>query len=220
MNEIALFKLAHLLCFVYWLGADLGVFYSSTFVVNKELSRETRMATKNIMFTLDLAPRICMPLMLPTGVQLGYLMNLLKIPVTLVIATWVVCLLWLAMVLILHVNSGKRNIVFLTKSDFHFRWIAPIAFVAFAIYSLTSTQRIFPDYISYKLIIFAGTVLCGLMIRVKLRVFAPAFARLVEGVASDADNKAIYDSLVLTRPYVILIWVAILVNVGLSINLF
>ena len=220
MSDVAIFKLAHLLCVIYWLGLDLGVFYSSSFVVDAKRSLETRMATKQIMFALDLGPRICMPLMLPTGVQLGYNMGLLKISAELVAAVWVIGLLWLAMVLILAKGPKTWNMSVLTKSDFHFRWIAPIFFVAYAVYSLTSSERILPDYVSYKLIIFAGTVLCGLMIRLKLRKFGPAWAKLLKGEETDADNRALYESLAQGKPYVIAIWIAILVNIGLSINLF
>lgn len=220
MSDIALFKLAHLLCFVYWLGADLGVFYSSLFVIDEKRSAETRIAAAKILFTLDLGPRISMPMMLATGVQLGYNMGLLKIPMLLVAATWVVCLGWLAMVLILAFKPGSGNLNILTKTDFHFRWIAPVAFVVYAIYSLTSTTRILPAYISYKLIIFAALVLCGLMIRLKLRQFSPAFANMVKGVHTASDNRAIYDALVSTRIYVFAIWLGILVNVALSIKLF
>ena len=33
--EIGILKLIHILCLVYWLGADLGVFYSSYYLVNE-----------------------------------------------------------------------------------------------------------------------------------------------------------------------------------------
>ena len=39
-HDIAL--LIHLLLFVYWLGGDIGVFYSSGLSVNRSLSREAR----------------------------------------------------------------------------------------------------------------------------------------------------------------------------------
>ncbi len=220
MNEVALLKMAHLLCLVYWLGADLGVFYSSFFVVDDNKSAEVRMAAAKILFALDLAPRVCMTLMIPTGLNLGFAMGLLKVPMPVVIATWTICLAWLAMVLFLHFASRARDLSFLTKTDFRFRFVVIAVLVAFAVYALTSETRVAPDYISYKLIILALMVLCGLMIRLKLRVFSPAFSNLAKGPLSGADRRDIRTSMVSTRPYVIAIWFGILVNMALSLRLF
>ena len=50
-HDIAL--LIHLLLFVYWLGGDIGVFYSSGLSVNRSLSREARQMAGKIMINLD-----------------------------------------------------------------------------------------------------------------------------------------------------------------------
>ena len=64
-HDIAL--LIHLLLFVYWLGGDIGVFYSSGLSVNRNLSREARQMAGKIMINLDLIPRLCLSLMLTVG---------------------------------------------------------------------------------------------------------------------------------------------------------
>ncbi|MDP7297072.1 MAG: hypothetical protein QGF92_06425, partial [Gammaproteobacteria bacterium] len=50
----------HLLLFVYWLGGDLGVYYSSGMVVDPKLSNSARVTAAKIMVNLDFVPRICM----------------------------------------------------------------------------------------------------------------------------------------------------------------
>ena len=47
----------HILLFVYWLGGDAGVFYSSTFVTDTTLSREARLTAFKIFINLDMLPR-------------------------------------------------------------------------------------------------------------------------------------------------------------------
>ena len=42
----------HILLFVYWLGGDVGVFYSSTFVTDTSLSREARLTAFKIFICL------------------------------------------------------------------------------------------------------------------------------------------------------------------------
>ena len=61
MEEIGLahglVKYLHILLFVYWLGGDAGVFYSSKLVTNTSLSREARLTAFKIFINLDMLPR-------------------------------------------------------------------------------------------------------------------------------------------------------------------
>ena len=61
------FLILHLLLFAYWLGGDIGVYYSSGMVVNPKLGIEARRIAGKIMMNIDLVPRICLSLMLTVG---------------------------------------------------------------------------------------------------------------------------------------------------------
>lgn len=219
MFELALLKMAHLLCLVYWLGADLGVFYSSFFVADENRSPEVRVAAAKILFTLDFAPRISMPLMLATGVHLASLMGVLKVPDMVVSATWILCLGWLAMVLAIHFLSGKPAQQRLITIDFAFRVVVIAVLLAFPLYVLAYEPGMLRDWAAYKLIVFALMVFCGLMIRIKLRRFTPAFKNLVLGKHDTGDSQAVSRSLSSTRPYVIAIWIGLLLNTAWSVRL-
>ena len=67
MDLYEFFLIVHLLLFVYWLGGDMGVFYSSGMVIDPKLSDSARMTAAKIMVNLDFVPRICMTLMLTVG---------------------------------------------------------------------------------------------------------------------------------------------------------
>ncbi len=219
MTELALLKMAHILGLVYWLGADLGVFYSSVFVADEKRSPEVRIVAAKILFTLDLAPRICMTLMLPTGVHLAHMMGLMKVPEIVVLATWIICLGWLAMVLVLGFASSERNLTLLTKFDFIFRTLVVAVLIAFSLYVLLYSPGMLRDWLVYKLIVFALLVFCGLMIRLKLRSFAPAFKKFAMGIHSVADSHIVSRSLTTTRPFVIAIWIGLLLNTAWSVRL-
>ena len=219
MTELALLKMAHILGLVYWLGGDLGVFYSSFFVADENRSPEARIAAAKILFTLDLAPRICMTLMLPTGIHLAHMMGKFKVPEMVVYASWAICLAWLAMVLVLHFASHGRDLKILTKIDFRFRMILVVALIAFSLYTLLGPERILTDWIAYKTIVFASMVFFGLMIRLKLRAFTPAFKKLAEGTFSASDSRQVGQTLVSTRPFVFAIWIGILLNTAWSVRL-
>ncbi len=219
MTEIALLTLAHLLCLVYWLGGDLGVFYSSFFVIDEKRSPETRVAAAKILFALDQAPRQCMPLILGFGVHLAQKMGMLRLPFEIVIGTWLLVAVWIGIVLTLHFSHGGKAVRILMPVDFWFRGIFVAGVSIWVIWNLFGPGNQMTDWTGWKLLLFAATVLCGLMIRVRLRIFAPAFSRLKAGNHDDADNAAIRKALTSTRPFVIAIWLTLVLESALGVHL-
>lgn len=219
MTELLLIKFAHLLCLVYWLGGDLGVFYSSFSVIDENKSPEVRVNAAKIMFALDQGPRICMPLILATGVHLAGMMGRLDVPGSVIFATWVVCIGWLAMVLILHFGGHGRDLSLLTRFDFIFRIVVIVLLLATGIGSITGLYASMAPYIGWKVSIFALTVLCGLIIRIYLKPFGPAFARLARGDVDESVNRDIRQSLSRCRPFVMAIWIGLLFSSAFGLRL-
>lgn len=218
MTEIALLKLAHVIGMTYWLGADLGVFYSSYFVANDKLAPETRITTAKILFALDQAPRICMTLMLPLGLQLGWRYGLIELSATSMTIIWALAFAWLAMVITLHLagdSGGKR---FLTRFDFWFRCAVAIALLAVGIRGLIGEPAALPYWFAWKLIIFGALIGCGLAVRIRLKNFGPAFAELIGGQPGTAANETIAASFAGTRPFVVAIWVGLLASAALGLH--
>lgn len=219
MSTVALLTLLHLLGLVYWLGADLGVFYSSFVLSDSSRSPEVRVSAARILFALDQAPRICMTLMLPLGVHLAAVTGYMQLPGWAVAAVWALGLGWLAMVLVLHFLGHGRDLRVLTRFDFGFRLVLAAALLAYAGMAIAGQVASATPWAGWKLAIFAGMVLCGLGVRLRLRPFGPAFARLLAGDPSPADNAAIRRSIGGTRPLVVLIWVGLLTNAALGVHL-
>jgi hypothetical protein len=219
MSEILLIKLLHVLGFAYWLGADLGVFYTSYYVVNEKLSTDVRLTTAKILFALDQAPRICMTMMLPLGTHLAWKLGALPIDATIMTVIWLLSFGWLAMVITLHFSSNSKMKAGLTSFDFWFRLSLSAGLIgagAFQIFSDTSTL---PYWVAAKFLIFGGLIGCGLIIRIKLRPFGTAFAKLAMGNASDEDNRNIRSSLDATRPFVVTIWIGLIASAALGLHL-
>ena len=215
MTEIGLLQLGHLLCLVYWLGADVGVFYASYFVADEKLTPETRVAMAKLLFALDQAPRICMPLILGFGVHLGWRLGALPLSAGWAALIWLVCFGWLAMVIILHRQGAAA--ARLTRFDWGFRAVIVTGLGGYSIIALATDTL--PAWIALKLLIFAALVLCGLMVRRCLKPFGPAFAAVVAGNPSGADNAAIRTSLARSRPFVVAIWTGLLINTALGLHI-
>ena len=120
--EILFFKYAHVLCLVYWLGGDLGTFIASRSVVNPALSAEARVVATKILLACDQGPRFAMPLILPTGLQMAWLMGVLPVSTLVMGAIWGVALVWLAIIIALHFYHGAATRL-ITRMD----WILRIS---------------------------------------------------------------------------------------------
>lgn len=203
---MAALKLLHLLCFVYWLGGDLGTFYSAGLVMRRELSPEARVTAARIMAATDLAPRVAMPLTVASGLHLAVGIGFLSLPLAAVAAGWVLAAAWIAMVLVLHHRPGGA----LARLDFAWRVALVAALAGVALMGFTQAWPQPAPWLALKIAAFAATVFCGLMIRVRIRPFGPAFAQLLQGRADDAVNRDLEHSLGRARPWVVGIWALLL----------
>lgn len=210
----------HLLFFVYWLGGDLGTYYSSKFVSNATLSVPARVTALKIMAGVDMGPRICMPMIFAFGVHLAYLMDGLDISALTLALVWLVSLVWLGLVFAVHHEAGMSSTGKFARFDFYFRIVVIVIMVATAVYGLATGGIVKYNWVAVKLLVMAVLVAFGLMIRVNLTKFTPAFTKLVTSGPSDEVNKAITASIRGSLPWVYLIWLGVLVNTAIGVNLF
>ena len=220
MESVALFKLIHLLVFVYWLGADLGVFYTSRSVADPSLDPRTRLAIARIMMWLDQIPRLCLILAVPSGLLLASTMRYLSLPPGLLWAIWLIALLWLAVVIELHWGQRPQWRAALTRIDYSLRWMVLVLSVGVAVYSLGGGRWLGNhDWLAWKLLIFGGALACGLLVRRLITPFASALRQLAEGSQTADTDRAIATALGRCRVPVFMIWAALLINAALGLHL-
>jgi len=206
----------HLLLFCYWLGGDIGVFYSSGMVIDPKLSNDARLTAAKIMINLDLVPRICMSLMLTVGGILVEYKGWVHPPWQMA-AIILLGPVWLAMVLLIHFREGTQFAKTLTRIDFWFRWLIIVSVIASSTVEFITGGYDQSPWIGYKLYVFSGLVFCGLIIRMNLGPFAEGIHKLAAGSMSDAANVAMAASLNRVRPFVILIWIGLVIEATLGV---
>ena len=219
MNEYLLLKFAHLRAFVYWLGGDLGTFLASRYVIRDDLSTESRHVALKIMLACDMGPKLAMPLIFPLGMQMAISAGMIQISGPLVITMWLLALYWFAVVLVLYLNEGKAFTARLSQLDFYFRIVVVIGLAAFALYHLLGEGAGMPAWLAWKTLIFAALVACGILIRINLKPFVPAFTRMMTEGASADTNATMAGSIARCRPFVWCIWAGLFINAGLGLHL-
>jgi len=219
MNEFLLLKYFHILLFVFWLGTDMGTYYSSRFVINPKLSAPQRATALQILLGCDLGPRIAMPLIMPTGIHMGKLLGVVELSSTALWIVWGVSILWLVLVLAVHFGKDEVRKKQLKNVDFWIRPIIVILIGGFAMYQLMQPDIILAAWMNYKLLIVCALILCGLGIRYQLGKFTPAFVNLMQGKEVEASNEIMKKRMDKCLPYVYGIWIGLLVNAALGVHL-
>lgn len=100
--DAAFSTLLHLLVFAYWLGGDIGVFYSSFLLTDPKRAVAGRLAAGKILSDVDLAPRICLLLMAPTGFVLAAAKEWIELNPILIAALFLGAAFWIVAILRLH----------------------------------------------------------------------------------------------------------------------
>ncbi len=214
MLDQALFALIHVLVFVYWLGGDLGAFYSSHYLTRPDVSADRRLMAAKIVGDVDMAPRTALILALPTGLLLAESKGWLSLGLPVLSAIVAASLVWLFMAWRLHLDHSGPN-AGLKSLDSWIRYAMVAALAGFAIAGLIGTLAL-PLFISLKLLALAGCVALGLYIRVVLKPLGPALMGLTgdQATAAEAD---LAQTLNRARPLVMGIWILLLIAAFLGI---
>ena len=205
MVESSLVTLLHLLMFAYWLGGDIGVFYSSTLLTDDKRDAIGRVAAAKILNDVDLVPRFCLLLALPTGLAAAAVKGWLAIDAGLLVFAFITAGAWIWLVWTLHHNHSEK----LRKIDLVLRYFFLLALVATAIAGFAEVIAL-PLFISLKLLILAFAISMGLLVRRALKPFPAAFSKLISDDIDDATNATIKKCLDQSRPAVVAIWIALI----------
>ncbi len=214
--QYELFIILHLLGFVYWLGGDLGVYYSSGFVINSKLSPETRLIASKIMMNLDLIPRICMTLMLTVGGTLASLQGVDHYPGQMV-ALWLLAPFWLFMVLYMHFSHGTPLAKTFGTIDYWLRRVLVGGIIISVAYTLYSGRLADTPWLTAKVALFAFLIFCGIMIRVHLPGFIIGLQALAKGEISKEEDANMSAGLKGARPWVLSIWAVVFLEAVIGV---
>ncbi|QLY28784.1 hypothetical protein [Nocardia huaxiensis] len=218
--------LLHLVLFVFWLGGDLGVYYSSRFVIDPALTPPARATALAVMSGLDLGPKICLVLFLPSGVTLmalephgASLFGIDFFPWWVVVGVWLFAGIWLALTVIAHRTHGRIAPVY--RADLVLRFAVIAAMAGAGLYALFATEPFGvttnPKWLGGKILLYATAIAAGLGIRMTLRPFGPAFGTLMSTGSTTGVERALRRSVDGCLPYVWAIWGSVLAAAALGV---
>ncbi len=180
-------------------------------ITDPQLTVEQRLAAAKTLAAIDLVPRICMSLMLTVA---GILAELVGVPHPAWQMAGIVLLgpVWLTLVLMNYLKQGTPLGATLTRIDFWFRWFLLAAVLVSVSYSWITGELDHAPWVAGKLVLFAAIILFGLLMRIQVRPWMEGIGKLAAEGSSDETNRVMALSLARTKPFVIAMWVCLLLE--------
>ena len=205
----SLLQFFHIILFVYWLGADLGVFMCGTRIVRDDLSLDERLRVREIAMSLDMAPRTALPLMIPVGFTLATRYGL-SIAGSWLALMWIATLLWVLLVWMVHVLKDKKLAILVTNIDYTIRYSLVIVLGGFSFYCLLRGSPISDHWLAAKILLFAIIILNGIWLRRISKRWQPAFDRVrIGGAERVLGEQMIKDNRAVIKVAAVSIWILI-----------
>jgi hypothetical protein len=182
--ELDVLRWAHILSMVYWLGG--GVFQTSYHVTNGALSLDERRRHMETAYRIDILARTGIVLLLPLGLHMGHIYGFLPIldgaGLTLM---WIFFAIWLAMTWGAFIKRETDIGIKITRTEELLRYPLIAAIIIFSVMAFMGRGPVEVGEGTYwyptKMILYAGTLMIGLFLRLVMRKWTIYFRELAAG---------------------------------------
>jgi hypothetical protein len=216
----------HILLTVTWLGVDAGVFIGSHMIRNRRYDPGARYLVSRLMGYLDLGPRLSVPLVFATGLNLAYLSGWASVSGAVVSITWLVMVGWCAAVLVAfwlqhrleaghEISDVQRAWLRLYRRlDLWLRWLWLLAIAS----ALISGAVVGATWLTLKVALFGIVILVGNALRLMPGTSSMALMATIHREGSTPEREdALYSRLRLTHPIVLTMYACVVAAVFLGV---
>ncbi|MDX2221101.1 MAG: hypothetical protein SFV21_00040 [Rhodospirillaceae bacterium] len=205
----------HILLFVFWLGADVGVFTSAVMAKNPKLSFETRANLLRLGLIVDCFPRACFALIFPVGLHLTDGLGLHPVTPALYAFGWILAAVWLTIIFVAYTNEGKPIAHLANNIQFALEGALGLLFTVVGLNSLATGAPLADVWFAWKILLFGLAFWAAMAIDLCFRPFLAPFMEIGrEGSTperEEAVSRAINNTLVAVMTlYVIIAVIAFL----------
>lgn len=202
-------KWAHIIAMVYWLGGEWGVFQTSYHVTNPRLPLEERRRHMETAYRIDILARLGIILLLPLGLHMGHNFGVQPLGGGWLVLIWVLTAAWVSLALAAFVRRGTDAGIRLTIWDDRIRYVLIPALAIAAISSLLTGKPFSADWYSTKVLIYAGLLVIGLVLRFVMRHWTETFRQLAAGGPREVLEAKLTREIRIARRLAYVYWVGI-----------
>lgn len=203
----------HLLLFVMWLGADVGVFLLGQHFRKREVyTLEQRIALLKLLVIVDLTPRAAWALMVPLSLTVSHVGNWWAVPVTWVWAAWAIAAAWLWLVFDAHAHDMTPRATRNRKIEGWIRYALCAFYLWLGAQSVLTGDPIAPTWLAWKALLFGAIFAAAIMIDVTFKPVGAQLGRLLAEGSSDETEVPLRRTMDNTRWWVWLTYLLLVIT--------
>jgi len=207
----------HILLFVFWLGADVGVFILGKMAQSPAHTVEQRLLLLQGAMIIDIFPRVSFALVVPSGLHLAASLGALALPAGALAAAWAFGLTWAAIVLAGRMQAESKAAPLLHGLDQGVQAIVLVGFLGLGGLSLATGAPIADGWLAAKALILGVIAAFSMLLE---RAFKPATAAFMalaaEGSSPDLE-KSLRGAMDTTYIWVLSIYGGVLIAAYLGV---
>jgi hypothetical protein len=206
---LLILKWAHIIAMVYWLGGEWGVFQTSYHVTNPRLSLEERRRHMETAYRIDILARLGIILLLPIGLHMGYLWGTQPLGGGWLVLMWILTAAWVGLALAAFVKRGTDAGLKLTIWDDRIRYVLIPLLAGLATWSLLTDSPFQQNWYAAKILIYAGLLVIGLILRFVMRHWTLTFRQLAAGGPNAELEAKLTREINFSRKLAYIYWIGI-----------
>ena len=176
----------HIMLFVYWLGADLGVFLLAKAARRPDLSFAERAFALRMAVMIDLVPRLCFAVMFPVGLHVTASGGFAVVPAWALVLSWAVSVAWILLLFAMGRHEGTPRGARLSQLNLALQGLLCLLVGALGVAALAGYGPLPGGWYGAKILLFACVFALGIGIDIAFRPVGPAFMRLATEGSSPA----------------------------------
>ncbi len=210
MDAYEFWRWIHVILFVLWLGADVGVFICGSWVRRESLSVEQRTVLLQASAVIDLWPRFSAALMLPVGLMLARTWNP-ALGTGWIAAAWAVAIVWLGLTLLGMRHMGTPLGATLSRATHAGLVALSIACFAGGYAWLQASPEGLGAWLAAKLMLYGVVALLAIGIEIAFGPVVKGFPMIADEAERARGNQLIRSGMNRTLAVVATLYVVLLV---------
>lgn len=201
----------HLLLFVLWLGADVGVFVlGQHFRRRKTYTLDQRLALLKLLVEVDMVPRSAWALMVPISLSVVRLGGFWLMPDWILALAWIAGAAWLWLVWDAHLHDQTPRAARDRRIEGYLKYALAAFYLGLGGLSLATGAPLPATWLATKALLFGVIFFAAIMIDVAFKPVGPLLVDLIRQGSSDATEVPLLRTMNRTRIWVWIVYLLLL----------